>query len=169
MKDTAPEFICSFTYLFVDSFIIHLLQETRHLDAKPRWSLPQEASSHKQLYRHKWVPCCQVVPSPFPSEFPLSIHLKPRTHQSSLSVYCFSNCSMPQNLLEGLLKQIPVPSTPRPETPTAFLTSSQVLQLLLLLVRGPHFEKHCSRTSAFSLELPMSQAHQRQNKESTFS
>ena len=30
MKVTAPEVICSFTYLFVDSFISHLLQEARH-------------------------------------------------------------------------------------------------------------------------------------------
>ena len=30
MKVTTPEVICSFIYLFVDSFIFHLLQEARH-------------------------------------------------------------------------------------------------------------------------------------------
>ena len=65
----------------------------------------------------------------------------------------------------GLVETDSSTPNPGPETPFAFLTSSQVL----LLVHRPYCEKLCSGTFVFSLELPMSQVHQRQNKESTFS
>lgn len=55
----------------------------------------------------------------------------------------------------GLVETDSSTLSPGPETPTAFLTSSQML--VRLLAHRPYCEKLCSGTSVFSLELSVSQ------------
>lgn len=67
-------------------------------------------------------------------------HIGFQTFGSSRSTWkaCYNtDCWTP--LTEFLIQSVGV------GTETSFLTSSQMRLLLLLLVRGPHFEKHCTK------------------------
>lgn len=166
MKVTTPEVICSFTCLLIHSFSTYY----RRLGIRmPNLSGPSlRKLNHTKSYRGinefyaaNWLLLISQLKAHFPPTW------SPEPIRVQLFCVVILKRQDASEFSRGLVETDSSTPNPGPETPFAFLTSSPVL--LLRLVHRPYCEQLCSGTFVFSLELPMSQVHQRQNKESTFS